>query len=110
MTLRNRLLLHKRHIVEMLQDKICTSKSELYLRFTQADVERLGTVCRCGLVHSSSSSHACIPATPQLSRRKWGQCMASVLDLENLPWMSLANTIAVLDSDGRVHYSSFLDR
>jgi hypothetical protein len=44
-TLRNRLLLHKRHIVEMLQDRICNAKSELYMAFTKADAHKMGNVC-----------------------------------------------------------------
>ena len=83
-----RRTLHRRHIHEILQERICERKPALYLYFTKHDDDNSGEV----------------------SLLEWARGMADVLKLETLPWVHLRPMLCPLTASGRVNYSRFLDR
>lgn len=52
----------------------------------------------------------CAHSLAQVTKQQWADVMGRTLQLEQLPWFSLVNTVAVLDEANHVHYTKFLDR
>ena len=59
------------HSIEMIVERICAAKSELYMWFVHVDAARAGVV----------------------SKQQWALALASVLKLPSVPWLSLAHLL-----------------
>jgi protein phosphatase len=75
----------------MLGERICLRKTDLYYYFSAVDRSPSGM--RDG----------------RLSKREWSDGMRAVLDID-LPWLSLCSHLATVEADGRINYTTFLDR
>lgn len=72
----------------MLIERICLNKADLFWFFSNADKENSGFV----------------------SKLMWAEGMRTVLAPLDLPYMSLAKDLVEMDEEGRINYSTFLDR
>jgi hypothetical protein len=73
-------------------------------RLRVADDQPWTRVCRCAPFASSPR-----PPPPRAWQVQWAEGMRTILGLD-LPWLSLAASLAEADDKGRINYSHFLDR
>jgi hypothetical protein len=73
---RDRFLKQQRHSIELIVERICAAKSELYMWFSRCDAEKRGTV----------------------SKLEWAKALASVLKLQAVPWLSLSHLLVGMHS------------
>jgi len=122
-------------IRRMVVERVVLSKPDLYFFWANLDrtgvqdgtITKVSGVCEISVVRRPSTRGAalarqraqevgvacaclrCASAHIPPAQVQWAEGMRTILGLE-LPWLSLAPTLAEIDDNGRVNYSHFLDR